>query len=235
MTANADPQRRSVPASSFAVFFFLITGLIAILIVIDQAWPASFKSHYAIRAIIAFVLFELLAVGSCRLFLVVFPLPVGPIVAKSRGEFAYCVYMLFVILVLPAVHSTPFPFVLRQFVYVLFGTRIGRSSSCSGLILDPPLVSIGSDSQIGFDAVLTCHAFQRGSYELYPITVGNQATIGVRAIILPGVVVGDRSTVAAGAVVTKHTQIGPDEIWGGVPARLIKKTSGERAPEQLVT
>ena len=215
--------QRSVPISSFVVFFLLITAVISIVFVIDQAWPAWLQGHHLVRVVIGFVIFEVLSVVSCRLFLIVFPLPVGPIMAKSRGEFSYCVYMLFAILVLPLLQSSALPFVLRQFVYVVLGTRFGRRSTCSGLILDPPLVSIGFDSQIGFDAVLTCHAFQRGSYELYPITLGNHVTIGLRAIILPGVSIGDRSTVAAGAVVAKHTKIGPDEIWGGVPARLIKK------------
>ena len=216
-------MQRSVPRSSFAVFFLLVAGVASFVMVLDQAWPAWLRGYTLVRVIIGFAIFELLSVLSCRLFLAWFPLPVGPIVAKSRGEFAYCVYMLFVMLILPLAQSSAVPFPLRQSVYALFGTRFGRRSSCSGLILDPPLVNIGSDSQIGFDAVLTCHAFQQGSYELYPITLGNRVTVGLRAIILPGVVVGDRSTIAAGAVVTKHTTIGPDETWGGIPARLIKK------------
>jgi len=219
------PTRRSVPASSVVVFFLLLTGTLSIVILIDQAQPVWLQRYYIVRTIIGFVTFELLSVVSCRLFLAVFPLPIGPIVPKSRGEFAYCVYMLFAILILPLLQSSALPFVFRQFVYVLSGTRLGRRSTCAGLILDPPLVTIGSDSQIGFDAVLTCHAFQHGSYELYPITVGNQVTIGIRAIILPGVVIGDRATVAAGAVVAKHTQVGPNETWGGIPARLIKKAT----------
>jgi acetyltransferase-like isoleucine patch superfamily enzyme len=216
-------MRRSVPLSSFVVFFLLVAGVASLVIVLDHAWPAWLRDYQVVRVIIGFAIFELLSVLSCRLFLAWFPLPIGPIVAKSRGEFAYCVYMLFVILILPLAQSSAVPFVLRQSVYAVFGTRFGSRSTCSGLILDPPLVSIGSDSQIGFDAVLTCHAFRPGSYELYPITLGNHVTIGLRALILPGVVIGDRATVAAGAVVAKHTKIGPDETWGGIPARLIKK------------
>jgi acetyltransferase-like isoleucine patch superfamily enzyme len=130
--------------------------------------------------------------------------------------------MLFIIAILPLLHSSAFPFFLRSFVYVLLGSRIGTRSTCSGLILDPPLVTIGSDCQIGFDAVLTCHAFHRGCYELFPIVLGNEVTIGLRAVILPRVTIGDRATVAAGAVVAKGTRIDADETWGGVPARLIK-------------
>ena len=45
--------------------------------------------------------------------------------------------------------------------------------------------------------------------------------IGANSTILAGVTVGKGSIVAAGAVVTKD--IPPFEIWGGVPAKLIKK------------
>jgi serine acetyltransferase len=206
------------------VFFVMVAAVLAIVLLLDNTWRAWLDGHSIVRAILGIGVFGLLSIVSWGLLLAVLPLPIGPIVPKSRGEFAFCVYMLFVLLLLPPVQSTAMPFVLRQLVYILFGTRMGRKSTCSGLIMDPPLVTIGSDSQVGFDALLTGHAFHSGSYELHPITLGNDVTIGARAIILPGVVIGDRSTVAAGAVVTKHTKIGPDEIWGGVPARLIRKT-----------
>jgi acetyltransferase-like isoleucine patch superfamily enzyme len=222
---KADSERRSIPVASVVVFLLLIAGVALIVFLVDRALPASFESYDLIRLMLAIVIFLPLSVLSCRLFLTAFPLPVGPIIPKSRGEFAYCVYMLFLILVLPILHSSAFPFFLRSLVYVLFGCRIGARSTCTGLIMDPPMVRIGVDSQIGFDAVLLAHAFHRGSYELLPVTLGDEVTIGTRALILPGVVIGDRATVAAGAVVAKGTTIGPDEIWGGVPARLIKKTA----------
>ncbi len=222
MTDKADSTRRSIPIASVVVFLLLNALVASIPILIDRALPPSFQGHYVLRLIIAIVIFLPLSVLSFRLFLAVYPLPIGPIIPRSRGEFAYCVYMLFIMLTLPFLHISAFPFVLRSFIYVLLGSRIGARSSCSGLILDPPLVTMGSDCQIGFDAVLTCHAFHRGCYELFRIVLGNEVTIGLRAVILPGVIVGDRATVAAGAVVAKGTRIGPDETWGGVPARLIR-------------
>jgi serine acetyltransferase len=219
---DEESARRSIPAAS--VLSFLILNILAasIAILIDRALIPSLSDHSFLRVIMAIGIFMPLSVLSFRLFLSLYPLPVGPIIPKSQGEFAYCVYMLFIIAILPIVHSSAFPFFLRSVVYVLLGSRIGPRSSCSGLILDPPLVTMGSDCQIGFDAVLTCHAFHRRSYELSPIVLGNEVTIGLRAIILPGVSVGDRATIAAGAVVAKGTKIGADETWGGVPARRIK-------------
>lgn len=54
-----------------------------------------------------------------------------------------------------------------------------------------------------------------------PITICNGVWIGARAIILPGVTVGEGAVVAAGAVVTKD--VAPWTIVGGNPARVIKE------------
>ncbi len=53
------------------------------------------------------------------------------------------------------------------------------------------------------------------------IHIGNKVWIGSHATILPGVTVGDRAVVAAGAVVTKD--VPPDTVVAGVPAVVIKK------------
>lgn len=53
------------------------------------------------------------------------------------------------------------------------------------------------------------------------ITIGKNVWIGTRAIILPGVTIGDYSIIGAGAVVTKN--ISANAIAAGVPAKVIKK------------
>ena len=50
-----------------------------------------------------------------------------------------------------------------------------------------------------------------------PISVGDDVFIGQNAIVLGGVSIGDRATVAAGAVVTRDVE--PDAVVAGVPAR----------------
>ena len=54
---------------------------------------------------------------------------------------------------------------------------------------------------------------------LAPVTIGDHAWIGSRAMILPGVTVGEGAVVAAGAVVTSNVE--PYTVVGGVPARPI--------------
>ena len=57
--------------------------------------------------------------------------------------------------------------------------------------------------------------------KIKPIRIGDCVFIGARCIICKGVNIGDRSIVAAGSVVVKD--IPSDELWGGNPARFIKK------------
>lgn len=74
-------------------------------------------------------------------------------------------------------------------------------------------VVIGNDVTIGHNA--TVHA----------CTVHDGALIGMGSTVLDGAVVGEGAIVAAGAVVLQHTVIGPNEIWGGVPAKYIKQAA----------
>ena len=54
-----------------------------------------------------------------------------------------------------------------------------------------------------------------------PIKIGDGVFIGTEAIICKGVTIGDESVVGAGAVVAKDIPAG--EIWGGNPAKFIRK------------
>ncbi len=57
------------------------------------------------------------------------------------------------------------------------------------------------------------------------------ALIGMGSTLLDNVVVGEGAIVAAGALVLKNTQIGANEVWGGVPAKFIKKVDTAQANE----
>jgi len=51
--------------------------------------------------------------------------------------------------------------------------------------------------------------------------IGNDVWIGAESMIMPGIQIGHGAVIAARSLVTKN--ISPYEIWGGNPARLIKK------------
>lgn len=64
------------------------------------------------------------------------------------------------------------------------------------------------------------HVERRAVESGRPVTIGDDVWIGGGAIILPGVTIGNRAVVAAGAVVTKDVQA--DTIVAGCPARVIR-------------
>jgi maltose O-acetyltransferase len=60
------------------------------------------------------------------------------------------------------------------------------------------------------------------------VVIGQQVWIGANVTILPGVEIGDRAVIGAGAVVTKD--IPPRSVAVGVPARIIKKLAESTKP-----
>jgi acetyltransferase-like isoleucine patch superfamily enzyme len=57
-----------------------------------------------------------------------------------------------------------------------------------------------------------------GSHVTGPV-VADDAAIGAGAILLPGVTIGERATVSAGALVSRD--VAPDSVVRGIPARLV--------------
>lgn len=62
--------------------------------------------------------------------------------------------------------------------------------------------------------------------------IGNDVWIGSHCLIKAGITIGDGAVIGMGAVVTKD--IGAYEIWGGNPARKLKKRFDDEICEQLV-
>ena len=66
---------------------------------------------------------------------------------------------------------------------------------------------------------------------IHGATVKDYALIGMGATVLDHAVVGEGAIVAAGSLVLSNTVIEPGSIWGGVPAKFIKKVDPEQAKE----
>jgi maltose O-acetyltransferase len=120
--------------------------------------------------------------------------------------------------------------------FTLTGGRAARAnltigSMCylnHGCIFDAvgPIV-IGDDVSLGHEVLITTGAHRIGDASRrgglvtpQPVRVGNGVWIGSRAVVLPGVTIGDGAIVAAGAVVTKD--VAPNTLVGGTPARPIR-------------
>ena len=178
----------------------------------------------------AIILIYLYAFLIYRMFLYFVPLGVGVVEEGSRRELAAQVNILFYLILFNALIRTHFiPIPLLRVVYLALGAKLGSNTYSAGTILDPPLTYIGANSIIGHDAVLFSHAIEGKRFSLNPIRIGDNVTIGAKAIVMSDVVIGDDAIVSAGAVVTKGTRIGAGEIWGGIPARLLRRQTADEA------
>ena len=115
--------------------------------------------------------------------------------------------------------------------------RIGdRATITHSLLLDGRGgLNIGRDTMIGFGSLMITFTHQFEQVDLpvvsqgmigKPITIGDDVWIGARCILLPGVTIGDKAIVGAGAVVTKD--VPRLAIVAGNPARVLRYR-GERS------
>lgn len=179
------------------------------------------------KTISGFVLVYISLVLVFRAFIALFPLPEGDIPVGSTLEFRYHVYLLFFLIVFyPVMFSMILPVPLMRVFYQFLGARLGANTYPGGVLMDPPFVEIGSNSIVGQGALIVPHVIEGERLAHQWVRIGNNVTIGARSIVLSGCLVGDGAVIAVGAVLSKGSVVGPGEIWGGVPARRIKRPDG---------
>jgi len=126
---------------------------------------------------------------------------------------------------------------LRLWLYRRMGIHIGRNVFVGlDTYLDcqfPELITIEDDVTISFRVTVVVHDDARrldrtepgaGDGTVAPVRLRRGCYLGAGCLILPGVTVGERAVVAAGAVVTRD--VAPETVVTGVPAR----TTGRIGP-----
>src|SRR5205085_7510547 len=106
-------------------------------------------------------------------------------------------------------------------------------------------IEIGDDVLIAFEALVMDHnshsiRFRERQHDvrnwidgkkdwssiaIAPVRISNKAWIGVRAVVLKGVTIGEGAIVGAGSIVT--SDVPPWTIVGGNPARVIRALTDE--------
>lgn len=100
--------------------------------------------------------------------------------------------------------------------YRLMGAKVGRNVQInSKFCADLSLLEIGDGSVIGGHASVIGHSFERTGLILKKVRIGRHAVIGLNAVLLPGVEIGDKAVVAAGAIVPKHTHVAAGAVYLG--------------------
>lgn len=114
---------------------------------------------------------------------------------------------------------------------IVIGNNVGLSNVTIWAKLR---IELGNDVKIGADSIILDSDMHSLEYQnrrdrkkdavnakKKAVLIADDAFIGTRSIICKGVTIGKRAIVAAGSVVT--TDVPEDEIWGGNPAKFIKK------------
>ncbi len=107
----------------------------------------------------------------------------------------------------------------------MLGMKIGDNCLVGGVIKDPCLTEFGDNITMGEYAIIYGHIqnMEKTTITMDKIKVGNNCVIGAGAIIMPGAVLEDNVKLAAGALVTKGQVLKKGKVYGGVPAKVIKK------------
>jgi len=110
---------------------------------------------------------------------------------------------------------TPFINLLHRVMGMKLGHRVQINTAIIG---DSNLIEIGDDTVIGGDVTLVAHVAERGDLVTERVKIGARVTVGLMAVIMPGVEIGDGAVIAANAILKKGTKVAAGEVWGGVPA-----------------
>lgn len=103
---------------------------------------------------------------------------------------------------------------------ITIGDRVNiQDGSVLHTLYQKSTIEIGNDVSIGHN--VTIHGAK----------IHDFALIGMGAVVMDDAEVGEGAIVAAGSVVLSRTKIGPNELWGGAPAKFIKPVDPEQARE----
>ena len=113
-----------------------------------------------------------------------------------------------------------------RFITLGAGSHLQRRCTLYAIWGDP--IEIGVNVFVGAETMLWTGTHEIGPSSqrcglgrTQPIRIGDGCWLGARVTVLGGVEIGAGSIIAAGALVNKD--VPPDELWGGVPAKLIRR------------
>jgi len=103
---------------------------------------------------------------------------------------------------------------------IRIGNRVNiQDGSVIHTLYEKSVAEIGDDVSIGHNVVI------------HGAKIENGALIGIGAVVLDHAVIGEGALVAAGSVVLSGAQVEPGSIYGGTPAKFIKKLDPEQSKE----
>jgi hypothetical protein len=108
---------------------------------------------------------------------------------------------------------TPFCALFYKWMGAKMGSNVQINSDRVG---DVWMLEIGDNSVIGGSATVICHSFEKNGLNIKKVKIGRNVIIGLNAIVMPGVEIGDSCIIAAGAILPKDTKVEPKHIYLGI-------------------
>ena len=135
----------------------------------------------------------------------------------------------------PQIHPTAF---ISEAAYIVGDVIIGENASVwPGAVIrgDFGSITIGKNSAIEdnctvhtWDCVIGENVLVGHGAMVHCKTIGNGSMIGVHAVLLHGVEIGENCFIAAGALVTPNTKIPPRSLVMGSPAKVKEELSEDK-------
>jgi acetyltransferase-like isoleucine patch superfamily enzyme len=105
------------------------------------------------------------------------------------------------------------------------GMKIGKRVELNtSNISDPALITIEDGVTIGGSVSLLAHYAMGGYLIISPVVIRKNATLGLRAIVMGGVEIGEGATILPNSVVLPKTVVPAGETWAGIPAKKLERT-----------
>ena len=103
------------------------------------------------------------------------------------------------------------------------GMKIGdRVEINTTNISDPGLITLEDGVTIGGSATIIAHYGMGGYLIIAPVLIKKGATIGLRAIVMGGVEIGENAKILPNSVVLPKSIVPAGETWAGIPAKKIE-------------
>ena len=179
-------------------------------------WQQTLSVALAVGASYFIFGFSLMAVAAIFRFLLRLDLREGEYSMASFGALKWYITNAIQLLVWSLFGDflllTPF----ASLFYRLMGAKLGLNTQInSKYCADLSLMEIGDNAVIGGHATVIGHSFERGKLILKRVRIGRNAIVGLNAIVLPGVELGERAVIGAGVFVPKDTKIASGTTYVG--------------------
>lgn len=230
---------RKINLSSIVVFCTLLCLSCVLSFKVSERFVGFLElrdSNLVFQGLVFVLLLYVLNILFYRIFLMMWPVKVGWVDHGGIQEMRYNIYVLYYLILFNALLPTfRWPVPLMRLIYLGLGAHLGPNTYSAGVILDPPLVQIGSNTILGFDSLICPHSVEGRDIYFSPIFIGDNVTVGMRSTVMAGVRIENDCIVAAGSIVIKGSHLRKGEIWGGVPARKIGDRKEKSIPAEYKT